>query len=61
MALQKAISKKKKSFYFKKKLKRMLIILKNYGKLLRNEIRQSKSAKNCFEKDGAIQFEPTKN
>ena len=33
MALQETISKKKKSF-FKEKLKKMLIILRNYGKLL---------------------------
>ena len=33
MAVQKTISKKKKIF-FKKKLKRILIILKNYRKLL---------------------------
>ena len=33
MALQETISKKKKSF-FKEKLKNMLIILRNYGKLL---------------------------
>ena len=34
MALQKATSKKKKSFSLRKKLKRMLIILINYRKLL---------------------------
>ena len=51
MALQKAISKKR-NLIFKKKLKRIPIILKKYGKLLglRTEIKQSKSIKNCFEK-----------
>ena len=34
MALQKAVSKEKKSFFQEKKSKRMLIILKNCGKLL---------------------------
>ena len=51
MALQKAISEKR-NLIFKKNLKRILIILKKYGKLLglRNEIKQIKSIKNCFEK-----------
>ena len=66
MALQKAnLRKRKGNLLFKKKLKRMLIILRKYGKLflaLRNEIRHKvNQSKIALKNDGAFQFEPTKN
>ena len=66
MALQKAnLRKRKGNLLFKKKLKRMQIILRKYGKLflaLRNEIRHKvNQSKIALKNDGAFQFEPTKN
>ena len=54
-ALQKDTSKKN-IFFFNKKLKGMLIILRNYGKPLNPQ-----ESKIALKYDGAIQFEPKKN
>ena len=63
MALQKAISKKKKPF-FQEKIEKNATISRDLQKALKslgmksNKVNQSKIA---LENDGAIQFEPTKN